>query len=157
MKKLLFLIVGILALGTRVHAMDPEELMYVPYSSYSDVSTNGNMMFSSASVQFVGITISSPAPSSFLAIYRSTSASWTPDISTQVFIWTDYAGNNGGPQYVDLFGMRNDSYTHINKAGGAKVILWIQCPRPRLKNNERPWGFCPGLATNGQGTSKIEW
>lgn len=150
MKKLLFLTLGLLFSYVPAHALTPEELQYVPYSSFTDANTNGNMMFSSAPVAFIGVTISSPAPNSSFTIYRSTSPTWTPDVSTQVFVWTDYAGNNGGPQFVDMFGMKNASYTHINKAGNAKLIIWIQCPKENLKGNEPYWGFCPGLPFTGQ-------
>lgn len=155
MRKIFLFIAAILLGNTLVHARMPQELQYVPYSSYTDVSTNGNMMFSSATIQFDAITISSPSPNSSITIYRSTSPTWTPDISTEVFINTDYVGSH--PTSIDLYGFKNSSYTHINKVGNAKLIFWVQCPQPILKLNEFPWGFCPGLPWNGQGGTKIEW
>lgn len=150
MKKLLLAALGLFAISGLAHAMAPEELQYVPFSSFTDVSTNGNMLFSSAPIAFVGITVSSPAVGSSITIYRSTSPTWTPDISTQAMIVTDYVNLNGGPQFVDLFGMTNTSYTHINKAGTAKLIFWINCPREKVKNGQPYWGFCPGLPVNAQ-------
>lgn len=151
MKKLFLSLLAILALSKIAGAVStPDEWNYIPYSSYTDVATTGNMMFSSAPIQFVGITVSSPALGSFLAIYRSTTPVWTPDISTQAFISTDYVGLNGGPQFIDLFDMKNTSYTHINKSGNAKIIIWIHCPKPNLKSNEIYAGFCPGLPFSGQ-------
>lgn len=158
MKKLFLLLIALFFGASAAHALMPEELTYAPISSYTDANTNGNMLFTSATIHIIGVTISSPGTgNSSLTFYRSTSPAWTPDVSTQAFIWTDYAGNNGGPQYVDMFGMKNASYTHINKNGNAKLIIWVQCPKPSLRGNEVGWGFCPGLSYSGQNGPKIEW
>lgn len=150
MKKL-FLFFALLGVAAKAYALTPEELVYVPFSSYTDVSTNGNMLFSSAPIDIIGLTISSPAPNSSLTIYRSTTPIWKSDLSTQAFVWTDYAGNNGGPQYLDFMGgIKNSSYTYINKAGNAKLIIWVQCLKENLKGNEPYWGFCPGLSWSGE-------
>lgn len=157
MKKNLFILLGSIFLSAPVYSLTRDDLVAVPYSSFTDANTNGNMMFTSAAVHIIGVTISSPAPNSSITFYRSTSVAWSPDISTQAFIATSYTLNAAAPTFIDLFGMKNTSYTHINKVGNAKIIIWTRCPPPNLKVSEVGWGFCPGLPLNGQNGTKIEW
>lgn len=146
MKKLFLAFLLLFALNHLAHALMPEEFAYIPTSSFTDVDTAGNMMFSSAPIRFIGVTISSPGTNnSSLTIYRSTNPAWSKDTSTQVFIATDFLNVNSGPIFVDLFGITNTSYTHINKNGTAKLIIWVQCVKENLKSGQPYWGFCPGL------------
>lgn len=153
MKKFLFLLLGLVTLSFRAHA-SPEEFNYIPYSSYSDVPTNGTVLFTSCPVQLVGAIVSSGAANGSLSFSRSTSAIFTPDISTQTVIGTDYQTLNTTPGMVDFFGIRNDSYTYINKQGAAKVTLFIRC-FPNRKGQRV--GLCPGLPWNGSMGTKIEF
>lgn len=156
MKKIA-LILGIIFLAPKVHAILPEEFNYIPFSSYTDVATPGVVLFSSAAVQWVAITISSPtqpADISYVAIYRSTSpVMLMNNVSTQVLIATNFGGI-GNPITIPLFEMKNDSFTYISKVGNAKLIYWIRYPK-QLKGRS---GTYPGMNTSGQkGQGQIEF
>ena len=147
MRKLL-LALGVLFLGVKVHA-GPIAWNDIPNSSYTDVGSGGNIMFSSCPTQFVGVTIASPSANGFIAFYRSTTSIWTPDLSTQTIIGTDYNPFNQSTIFVPLFDMRNTSYTHINKVGVAKVTYWFKCTKEN--SSAANTGLCPGLGYSGQG------
>lgn len=153
MKKFLLLIFAFFALYGVARANTPDDFNYIPYSSYTEVGTGGTVMLTSATVQFAGITISSPAPNSYIAIFRSTTPVFTANIASQAVICTDYYAPNTGPTFVDMFDMKNTSYTYINKVGTAKIIYWFRCPPPTKQRN----GFCPGLPWNGSMDTKIEF
>lgn len=145
MKKLLFAF-GLLFVSSLAKADSPSEWNYIPITSYTEVATPGPVMFTSATIQFVGVSISSPAPGSSLVIFRSTSAVWTSDISTQTSFSTSYLDLNNAPSFIPLFEMKNTSYTYINKIGTAKITLWFRCPKRR---DTEP-GLCPGLGYFGK-------
>jgi len=146
MKKLLA-ILGLLFLTASVKAATPEEWNYIPMSSWTNVATGGPILFTSATIQFVGVTISSPsAPAGGkIIIYRSTSAAFTLDIATQTTISTEFntfaAESN---HFIPLFEMKNTSYTYLNKIGDAEVTYWIRCV------GKSEIGVCPGLKGSGQ-------
>ena len=144
MRKLI-LSLGILFLGTKLHA-GTIAWNDIPVSSYTDVGTGGPIQFSSTPIQFVGITVSSPSPNGYIAIYRSTSASFTADVGTQTLIGTDYSPIFSGIVYYPLFETRNTSYTYISKVGTAKVTYWFKCPN---ESSTRVQGICPGLTYSG--------
>ena len=144
MKKI-FLGLGILFLGIKAHA-GPIIWNDTPNSSYTDVASGGTIMFSSCPVQFVGVWIDSPTliVQSQIVFYRSTSATFTPDITTQTYVNTEARD----PYFKSLFDMKNTSYTYINKVGGAKVTYWFKCPKEG--NTSILMGPCPGLSASGQ-------
>ncbi len=154
MRKLLFFLFGFLAFRG-IALATPEEWNYIPYSSYTEVATPGPILFTSATIQFVGVMIGSPSVNAngFISIFRSTSNVFTNNIATQTLFSTDYLSVNDGPIFIPLFEMKNTSFTYISKAGNAKVTYWIRCvptPRNRL-------GICPGLPWNGSLDTKIEF
>src|SRR5437868_184923 len=140
MKKLLFAFVSLLLFCRNSHALI-EEWNYLPNSSFTDVATPGPIMFTSATIQFVSIIISSTAPNSYLAFYRSTSSAFTANLDTQVLINTDYQTYSNGPTYVPLEDIRNSSFTYFSKVGTARVMMLIRCIRTKL---DAP-GICPSL------------
>lgn len=150
MKKLLFALFALFFVRAFARAFDPEDFNYPPISSYTDTSTGGTVLFTSAAIVWDGVTIGSPAAGSFLAIYRSTSPQWDNNLSTETFVSLDYVGLNGGPTFLDFLDMKNTSYTYINKNGGAKITMWFRCPHQNLKSNEPYSGLCPGLGPNGR-------
>lgn len=145
MKKLFLFLLGFAALAVPVHA-DPTDWNYIPRSSYTEASNAGIVLFSSRSIQWVSVIISSPAPNSYLAIWRSSSPTMTPEISTSVLLATDYAGVNTGPTQVSLFEMKSASYTYIQKVGAAKIIMWFRC----VGRKETDLGICPGIGDTGR-------
>lgn len=151
--KRLFLALGVLTLLSGIaRAGTPEEWNYIPYSSFSITATPGTVLFTSATIQFVAITISSPAIGSSITIFRSTSPTFTADITTQAFINTDYSYMTGSI-HLPLYEMKNTSYTYINKVGGAITTIWLRCVPPTKSRN----GLCPGLSGTGQYGTKIEF
>lgn len=151
MKKLFLSLFAFLALAGYVKA-GTEDWNNVAITSYTEASTVGPVLFTSATIQWVAVTISSPAPNSYLAIYRSTSASFTADITTQALISTGASDLTGdGAMTIPLYEMRNTSFTYWNKSGNAKLILWYRyppMPKGRAGNN-------PGLSGSGNNTTKI--
>lgn len=152
MKKL-SLILGILFLAGKAHAIVKEEFNYIPYSSFTDVATPGTILFTSASINLVGVTIASGALNSYLVIYRSTSDAFGANVATQTLIDLNSNVSNFNNQFVPLFEAKNDSYTYINKVGTAKITIWTRCNQ---KMGGRA-GNCPGLPTGGLREQKIEF
>lgn len=139
-KALLFILFPFLASS----AMAQIENYSIPRTSYSEVATPSAVLFTSAPIQFVGISISSPSPNSLIAIYRSTSAAFTADIGSQTTVSTSYF-NSEQPVFIPLFDMMNTSYTYINKVGTADVTIWFRCA-----SVSSGVGLCPGLRLSGQ-------
>lgn len=144
MKKL-FLVLGLLFLSKPVFATWSEMWTDIPRSSFTAAATVGPMMFSSQTVQIVGVTVSTNSANGRITFYRSTSAIFTPDIATQTWVNTSNAPLN---TFIPLFDMRNSSYTYMSKEGTAEVTIWLHCPDKRV-GPDLP-GFCPGLKGNGQ-------
>ena len=115
----------------------------VPVTSFTDVATNGAMMFSSAPIRFIAVTISTPSDNGYIAFFRSTSPVFTANITTQTKINTNFAPGNSYPQTVPLYDMYNDSYTYFSKFGNAEVTLWFKC------TGSTNLGVCPGLKRSG--------
>lgn len=153
MKKFLLILFGLASLSFRAHA-DSTDFNYISYSSYSDVATPGTILFSSSPWQLVGLVISSGAANGSITFYRSTTSVFTADIATQTVIGTDYVTFNTTPGQMDMYGIRNDSYTYINKQGAAKVTMFIRC-FPNRKGQRV--GVCPGLPASGRMQDKIEF
>lgn len=153
MKKLFLSLIALFVCGV-AHATMAEEFNYVPFSSYTDAATAGPVLFTSASVQFVGVTISSPSDGGigYIAFYRSTSAAFTANLATQTLINTSFL-QTGGPVYIPLFEMKNDSYTYFSKVGLADVTIWLRYPA--MKKGRV--GTYPGLPTSGMRESKIQF
>jgi len=141
MKKIIFALSFLM--GGVLHASGLPEWNYIPRSSYTEVASGGAVLFSSGPIQFVAITVSSASANSYVAIFRSTSATFTADITTQIAIATD-AQSIMTTNYIPLYDMLNTSYTYINKVGPSKLIYWIRCP------NNNNVGACPGLKSSGQ-------
>lgn len=141
MKKLLFL--GLLFLTAKSYAFNPKDWDYIPGSSYTEAGS-GLQLLSSGTIQMIGVTISSPGANSYVSFFRSTSASPTPDMSTQALISTDY-NNPQMPTFIPLFEAQNDSYTYVNKVGNAKLTYWLRC----LDRAGRTPYPCPILNTTG--------
>lgn len=145
MKKLFLAALGIVSFWAQAHAITLEEFNYIPVSSFTDASTPGPIMFTSATIQFVGVTVASPSANGYIAFYRSTSPVFTADIATQTVVGTDDLPANSDV-FVPLFEMKNTSYTFLSKVGNAQVTLWFRCP----KRLEIAPGVCPGLKYSGQ-------
>src|SRR5690242_20648532 len=107
MKKLALLI--LFGLVGTAHSVMKEEFNYVPISSYSEAATNSAVFFSSANIRWYGITIGSAAAASGLAIFTSTSATFTPELSTRTFIATDYQESNQAASFIPLFLIKGSS------------------------------------------------
>jgi hypothetical protein len=108
-------------------------------SSYTDIDTSGPIMFSSAPMQFIAITISTPAPNSFVSFFRSTSPVFNAFLTTQTKVNTW----NGNVNYIPMYDMYNESYTFMNKVGNAEITIWYEC------TGLTSLGVCPGLDRNG--------
>ena len=144
MKKIL-LALAILGVSSTGRAITPAEYAYVPSSSYSIVATDGPILFTSAPIQFVGVTVSSPVLGGFMAFFKSTSSAFTADISTWTVVRTEFNIMNAGPNnHTPLFDMRNTSYTYINKVGAAETTIWFRCV------GATEIGNCPGLSNLGK-------
>ena len=152
MKKI-FLGLGILFLGVKAYA-GPIDWNDIPNSSYTDVGSPNAIMFSSCPIMFVGVTISSPTPNGGIAFFRSTSPTFTSDITTQTFIGSFYNPNQLADTFVPLFNMKNTSYTYITKPGTAKVTIWFKCPKEG--NTSILTGPCPGLTFSGQNGTPLK-
>lgn len=145
MKKL-FLLLSVLSLPAICHATWNEMWNDVPISSYTDSATPGPILFSSQTIRFTGMTISSAIPNSYVAFYRSTTPVFTADIATQTLIYTGWNPASSNATFIPLFEMTNASYTFISKVGLAQVTFWFHCTD---KRGNAP-GFCPGLKASGQ-------
>ena len=144
MKKIFLTILAILCLHG-IGRAGLIEWQYIPRSSYTEVPTNGGaILFSSAPIQFVGVTVSSPSSGSSVTIFRSTEDAFSNLIASQVHINTDYFTNYSPSTFIPLFNLKNTSYTYINKIGTAKVIYWFNCV------GETNLGVCPGMSPSGQ-------
>lgn len=152
MKKLFLSLFAILSFAKMAHA-EPADWNYIPITSYTDVATPGTILFTSAPVQFVSLTISSPSPNGYIVIYRSTTPVFTADIATQTYIGNDYLAFNSGPTEIDMHEMKNTSFTYISKVGTAKVTMYLRCSPPAKTRQ----GLCPGLPWNGSMGTKIEY
>lgn len=145
MKKYLFLIFAMLAVS-KAHAFNATDWNYIPMSTYTELATAGAVSFASGPIQFAGVTVGSPAANSYLVLFRSTSAVFTPDIATQTLITTDWSSNF--PTFIPMFEMQNDSYTYWSKLGNAKLTLWIRCPK--REPSVGGYNVCPGLTPSGK-------
>lgn len=139
MKKIIFAIAFLFSLSY-AKADDPGQACTTCLSSYTIGATGGAILFTSATINFIGITISSSAPNSYVAFYKSTSAVFTADISTLTSLATDYQSQNNNSSLVPIPWMANSSYTYINKVGGAILTYWFKC-YPSVKGN---LGLCGG-------------
>lgn len=128
MKKIVLLL-GMLALFPAVkgHA-EPFDFGGKVASSFSDVATNGPVMFASGTIRFVGAIISSGSSNGVIAIYRSTASVFTADLSTQTRINCSFSAINTNPNTVDFYGMENDSYTYVQRVGGCEATLFFTFP-----------------------------
>lgn len=156
MRKLLLVVGGIFAAVCGASAAPtPADWNYIPLSSYTDVTTPGPILFTSATIQFVGITVnpSSATGTGYVALYRSTTPVFTSDIATQTLVNTAYQSYLQAPIFIPLFEMKNTSYTFLSKTGNAQVTLWIRCVPPTKART----GICPGLPWNGSMSSKVEY
>lgn len=144
MKKLL-LILGIL-LGTAQLKAAQVDWNIVPTSTYTILDSGGQQFFSSATIQFVAIQLSSAGAgggNNFITFYRSTSPSFTQDLSTQVSVNLASTGIQL-PFTVPLYDITNTSYTYYQKGGTAGITIFFRCL------NLSRGGVCPGLRTSGQ-------
>ena len=148
MMKKLFVAIALAFIPALSHA-GIEADNYIPISSYSDVATPDVVMFTSASVKFIGVQISSPAANGYLVFYRSTTSVFTANLATQTLILTDYLPYNQGSVFVPLFEMENTSYTFMSKVGAARLTIWMRCKDSQYAPNSKYKGFCPGLGTSG--------
>lgn len=117
---------------------------YPVKSSYTEVATPGPVMFSTGPTKFEAILISSPAPNSHFAIFRSTIPWLISNLATQTLVSTSYTNANQAPVVIPLFGITNTSYTFISKVGTAKVTLFFRLIGGTA--NVTP----PGLTASGQ-------
>lgn len=157
MKKILLSIFGFFACTSISHAIMAEEFNYVPYSSFTDAATAGPILFTSATIKFVGITVSSPAPNGYIALFRSTSPTFLSDQATQTVVGMDHSPS-GPDVFIPLFLTTNSSYTYISKSGTGQATIWFFC-RPNSKSgqsNVPVQGLCPGLPISGQRSLRME-
>ena len=137
MKKIL-LTLAVLALGPFAYAAVPSG-NEIPLSSFSATSQPAPFLFSSATIQLVGVTITSPAANGKLIIYFSTSSNYFSAIATKTIVNLSYQVNSVGNQFVPLFDIRNTSFTYLQKIGDALTTIWLRCTGI---TNE---GVCPGI------------
>ena len=137
MKKIL-LTLAVLALGPFAFAAAPSG-NEIPLSSFSVTGQPAPFLFSSATIQLVGVTITSPAANGKLIVYFSTSANYFAAITTKTIVNLSYQNNYVGNQFVPLFDIRNTSYTYLQKIGDAITTIWLRCMGI---TNE---GVCPGV------------
>jgi hypothetical protein len=144
MKKLL-LIASLLFSVNSVHATYGTVTNYEQtFTTYTEASAAGPVMFSSAPIRFLAVSPSTASPNGYLAIFRSTSPTFTADIATQTLI--PLYGNPEVPRM--LFDMTNTSYTFINKVGVGGITIWLNCV------GRTDVGLCPGLPYSGQSLGK---
>lgn len=146
MKKLLFLIPFLII--TKAFAFNEKDWAYIPISSYVAEATLGPVFFSSGPIQFIGVTVSSPAPNAWMTIFRSTSPVYYSKIATQTIIPADFPPSSPPSGFVPLHEMQNDSYTYISRNGTAKYTIWLRCPRKTP--NVGGYNVCPGLQPLGE-------
>lgn len=124
------MIAACLLLGGAAHAFDG-----VPASSYTSVESPTPIIFSSMTIRFLGAHVSSAAANGYLVIYRSTSPTFNPSLSTQTII-PMYSQTQSFP----LYDITNTSYTFIHKVGLGQATLFYRCIE-----NKSGSGVCPGL------------
>lgn len=135
MKKI-FAVLAVLFLGlVKLHA-DSGDFGARPISSFTAVATLGPVMFSSGTIEFIGIVVSSPSSvaggndNPGVIVYRSTTSSFTNDIATQTRVDTAYTLLNAGGIFIPMFDLTNDSYTYVQITGNAKITTYFKCPDP---------------------------
>ena len=111
---------------------------YATFSSYTVADTKGAVLFSSANIRWIGITVGLEAAGN-VAIFRSTSPTFTTNLGTQTLVDT-----SDSPHFFPMHDVYNGSYTYIHKNGTAKVTYWYRCT-PSLEGS----GVCPGLKLGG--------
>src|SRR3990167_6297539 len=145
MKKLMLLLFTVVAgLAPFVHASDESVEGYVTISSWSVSDSRGPVMFSSGTIQFVGVTIYSPAVAGYISFYRSTSSVFTNDIATQTMIACNWSSVNTNPVFIPLFYMSNSSFTYVQRNQACNATIWFKWPD--LSSNP----VKVGLPWNGQ-------
>ena len=132
-----------------VHA-GMEEYNYPPSSSYTEAATLGPVVFSTGAIRWIAILISSPAPSSSVALFRTTSPFITVGLNTQALVTTDYPYTSQSPVTVPLWGIENSSYTLVNKIGAAKITYFFTMIGPSTTYYAGSVLNPPGLKGDGQ-------
>lgn len=142
MKKV-FLALGILIGASLAHANDKYSNVRV---SYSFTTQTPAVLFSSTTIEFVAVHVSSQVLDGRLVIFRSTTSVYTHDVASMVIVNTSYVvpGGINPNQVVPLYDMRNSSYTHIQKVGAAETSIFFRCI------GETGVGNCPGIPYSGQ-------
>lgn len=127
----------------------------VTYTSHTAAATAGTILFTSATVRFIGVTVSSSAENSRIAFFRSTRSILTPDIASQTVVNTGFNTQNTGNNFSPLWDMENSSFTLINKLGTAEVTYFFKCIEydgndsiPNKRGVSK--GLCPGLPWSGR-------
>lgn len=121
----------------------PLQQTYVVTRTSFSASAQNPTMFSSHTIQFIGVLVSSPVLDGRMVIYRSTSSSFTLDVSSQVVINTNLA-KVAPNDVVPLHDLTNTSYTYVQKLGAAETTIFFRCV------GETNVGVCPGLRWNAQ-------
>lgn len=147
MRKLFLLLIAGLS-ASYVHAIAVEEFNYIPLSSYTEATTAGPVLFASAPLQLIGVSVSSPVPNSYVTFWRSTSPAFTTDITTQTVIYTGWNAGSSGPAFMPMFEVKNASYTYFQKVGAAQVTIWFRGTRKGM--SEPGIATFPGLGPNGK-------
>ena len=142
MKKLV-LAVGILLIGASLKAAPPGQTYSMTRTSFSASAQNATL-FSSHTIQFIGVLVSSQSLGGRFAIYRSTESSFTSLISTQVSVPVGFDVNQVGGEFYPLYDMTNTSYTYVQKIGASETTIFFRCV------GETGVGVCPGLKWSGQ-------
>lgn len=138
MKKLILIAALLLGgIASKVQA-GPASWEYT-HSSFTNVATAGPIMFTSHTIQWVGVGISSGVPGSFVSFFRSTGPTFTPDLSTMTIIRTETSPLVAHMEFVELPEIRNSSYTFINKVGTAELTYFYKCI------GVSDIGRCPGI------------
>lgn len=117
-------------------------------SSYSDVANLVPVMIASAPISLVAIMVSSPAAGGNITIYRSTSATFTTDITTMVTVNCDYNIASLGVMDIPFFDIESSSYTYMIKNGACKTTVLFRWIAPELMDEGRAKVF--GLKQSGQ-------
>lgn len=126
-----------------VKAAPPGQTFSATRTSFT-VNALGPTLFSSATIQFIAVNISSSAGDGRLTIYRSTGPTFTLDVSSQTVIYTGGNINQTGNLSIPLYDLTNTSYTYIQKHGQSEITIFFRCL------GQTNVGNCPGLGYTAQ-------
>mgnify|MGYP001568996733 CR=1 FL=1 len=140
---------------SRLYAVEVESKWGVIRTSHTQGATGvAPILFTSATIRFEGINVSSPTPGSAFVLFRSTTGpAFKFDIATWTIVNTDYPANLPFPG-VNLYGIESDSFTYVMHSGGSELTIFFRCKDSVFEpyNSASGTGYnglCPGLPWSG--------